>query len=242
MTAHKRRYVAMDIEIAKIVPDGEPDWKAYRPLGITCIALAASDWPRPQVYSAYTGEGKAPAMSREDVALVVRYMKGLTEQGYTLLTHNGLGFDWDILAEESGLHELCCRLAMGHVDTMLNVFCLKGFPLGLDKIAKGIGLAGKTEGMNGALAPQMWADGECEKVLEYVAQDALTTLQVAERVERLGYLTWISRSGRQNELMIPFGWMTVEEALTLPEPDTSWMSDPWPRSRFTEWMTQKAAP
>ena len=32
------------------------------------------------------------------------------------------------------------------------------------------------------------------------------------------------------------GWLTVSEALGLPLPDTSWMSDPWPRERFTGWM------
>ena len=32
------------------------------------------------------------------------------------------------------------------------------------------------------------------------------------------------------------GWLTVEEALRLPLPDTSWMDEPWPREKFTGWM------
>ena len=32
------------------------------------------------------------------------------------------------------------------------------------------------------------------------------------------------------------GWLTVREALRLPEPDTSWMSNPIPRRQFTQWL------
>lgn len=239
MTANKRRYLALDIEIAKIIPDGEPDWKAYRPLGITCIALAASDWERPQVYSKNTGDGPVPAMSREEVALVVRHMEKLSGQGYTLLTHNGVSFDFQELAYESGLWAECANLALNSVDTCLQILCLKGFPLGLDALAKGMGLSGKTDGINGRSAPVLWSEGRCQEVIAYCAQDAKVTLEVAEKTERLGYLTWISRSGRQNALMLPFGWATAAECLRLPEPDTSWMTSPMKRSDFVSWMTQK---
>jgi len=32
------------------------------------------------------------------------------------------------------------------------------------------------------------------------------------------------------------GWLTVREALELPEPDTSGMSDPLPKNNFTDWL------
>ena len=37
-------------------------------------------------------------------------------------------------------------------------------------------------------------------------------------------------------MALPDGWLTVDQAEKLPEPDTSWMADPWPRSKFTDWM------
>ena len=40
-------------------------------------------------------------MSREEAAALVHYLEDRTKEGYTLLTWNGLGFDFDILAEES---------------------------------------------------------------------------------------------------------------------------------------------
>jgi hypothetical protein len=42
--------------------------------------------------------------------------------------------------------------------------------------------------------------------------------------------------GKVRTMELPEGWLTVSEALGLPLPDTSWMSDPWPRERFTGWM------
>jgi hypothetical protein len=37
------KYLAFDIEIAQTIPEGETDWMAHRPLGITCAAAASSD-------------------------------------------------------------------------------------------------------------------------------------------------------------------------------------------------------
>jgi hypothetical protein len=35
---------------------------------------------------------------------------------------------------------------------------------------------------------------------------------------------------------LPNGWLTVREAWMLPEPDTSWMSNPLKRRDFTSWL------
>lgn len=133
------------------------------------------------------------------------------------------------------MHAECVELALHSVDIYFLVHCLKGFPVGLDAIARGMGLQGKTEGMDGSLAPKYWAEGKYAEVLAYVQQDARTTLSVALEIESIGGLYWIAKSGRRNHLHIP-RLLTVTEALWLPEPDTRWMSDPMPRSRFTEWM------
>lgn len=41
------KYLAFDIEIAKVMTSGETDWKAQRPLGISCAATfdSADDKP-----------------------------------------------------------------------------------------------------------------------------------------------------------------------------------------------------
>lgn len=235
-----RKYLAFDLEIAALIPEDETEWKQYRPLGITCVGLAkVSDNGEIVTRSYYGEEGgndiPSSRMSKDDCQEIVRKLQGAVDRGYTILTWNGLSFDFDVLAEESGFFDECVELAKNHVDMMLQVHCIKGFPLGLDAVSKGLGLAGKTEGVSGAKAPYLWAEGQFETVLEYVEQDVRSTLEVALEVEKRHGLAWIAKSGRRNSLAIQ-RWLTVTEALKLPEPNTSWMDTPMPRSRFTGWM------
>lgn len=239
------KFLAFDIETAKITPQDE-DLQAHRPLGISCWAFA---WTHERSGEIRTASGcglhedgtHLPQMTRSQCCLLVaRLHRAVHYQNYTLLAHNGVGFDFDILAEESGMHDICADLAMDSVDTCLLVHCLKGFPVGLEAIAKGMGLQGKTEGMSGALAPQMWAEGRFDEVLEYVQQDVRATIEVALEIEKRKRLMWVSKSGRRNTLPVP-KLLTAFEALQLPEPDVGWMTEPIPRSRFTSWMEAQKA-
>ena len=175
-------------------------------------------------------------MNQSEAALLVEHLAAAVDSGYTILTWNGLGFDFDILAEESDRYDLCRELAWDHMDMMFHIFCLKGYPLGLDTAAKGMGLTGKTPGMSGDKAPLYWSQGRRKEVLEYVAQDVQTTLLLAQAVEERHQLRWTSRSGKQQIMPVHAGWLTVRQALDLPAPDNSWMSNPWPRSKFTGWL------
>lgn len=224
------KYLAFDIEIFKSIPEGVTDWKGLRPLGISCAATIATGDEKPQLWRS---SDNGP-MTVAECRTMLSYLAGMRAKGHRLLTWNGLSFDFDVLAEESQMRQTCVDLAMCHIDMMFHFFCLKGFPLGLNACAKGCGLPGKTEGVDGAKAPELWAVGEYDKVLEYVGQDVITTLAVAHAVEQQKGFDWRARSGRLNSIRIN-EWKTVEECLKIPEPDTSWMSDPWPRSRFTEW-------
>jgi len=232
-----RNYLAFDIEIAGEFPENAPDWKAYRPLGITCAATLPADTRTPRLWHGVTGDGRpADRMSRGEAAGLVDHLAAAVQQGYTILTWNGLGFDFDVLAEESGKLDECSSLAIAHVDMMFHVFCRFGFPVGLDTAAKAMHLPGKPEGMSGILAPRMWAAGKRQEVLDYVAQDARTTLDLATACEEQGCLRWITRRGSAKRMPLPGGWLDVTAALELPQPDTSWMSTPWPRSKFTGWL------
>lgn len=231
-----RQYLAFDIETAKEWPDGA-DWRPYRPLGISCAATLPADTGTPKLWHGVTGDDlPADRMSREDVARLVDYLLSMVDRGFTILTWNGLAFDFDVLAEESGMLEECKSLALGHVDMMFHVFCERGYPVGLQAAAKALGLPGKAKGMTGVLAPRMWAEGKHQEVLDYVAQDTRTTLELAALCERLRCFRWITRRGRTSQMDLRTGWLAVRSAVELPEPDTSWMSDPLPRHRFTAWL------
>jgi hypothetical protein len=232
------KYLAFDIETAKIMPAEATNFQGYRPLGISCAAIA---WMGKSGLSTKSYHGRdeqqqpAGQMSRQECQELVHGLQKAVGDGFTLLTWNGLGFDFDILAEESGLHPECCMLARNHVDMMFHFFCLQGYGLGLDTAAQGLKVAGKTEGVDGALAPTMWAAGKYAEVLAYVTQDVRCTLEVALAVEQHKQISWTSRTGRPQKIAIN-RWLCVDDALKLPEPDTSWMRDAWKREKFTGWM------
>ncbi|MGB9521241.1 MAG: ribonuclease H-like domain-containing protein [Anaerolineales bacterium] len=234
-----RKYLALDIEIAKLIPFGQDEWWNYRPLGITCAATYDGS-TAPRLWSGKTtNRNVAPFMQVQEVIELVNYLQEAVEQGYTILTWNGLAFDIPVIADESGLWQTCRALARSHCDMMFHIFCLRGHTLGLDKAAKGMGLRGKPSGMSGELAPRYWAEGKWAIVLDYVAQDARTTYDLAVKVEQQGVLKWASERSGNQEIPLPDGWFTVEQALALPLPDTSWMKNPLPRSKFTAWLNQK---
>ena len=233
----KRKYLAFDIETAKVLPRDVPDILAHRPLGICCAAALGTDKTMPQLFYSKDASGIPSAqMCKDDLSGLVDFLTDQVNNGYTIVTHNGLGFDFDILAEESGRLSDCRKLAVAHVDMMFQVFCCKGFCVGLDPAGKAIGI-GKPDGVEGWKVPQLWKDGKCETVLNYVSQDCRIALEVAEKSEQQRSFSWITQRGTVSDLALPKGWLTVQDAMKLPLPDTSWMkTPPWPQSKFTKWL------
>jgi hypothetical protein len=227
----KNKYLAFDLETAKVLPENEHNIKSHGPLGIACAATLLSDTDEVALW-----RGRGDQMTQEDAIEVVEYLAAKVKRGYTILTWNGVGFDFDVLAEESEMLAECRELAITHIDMMFHILCKLGYGVSLDAAAKGMGLEGKPEGMTGAVAPALWAEGKREEVLKYVAQDVRTTLEVALACEACGALRWISKSGNLRTMALARGWFTVEEAGKLRLPNTSWMTDPWKREDFTGWL------
>ena len=119
---------------------------------------------------------------------------------------------------------------------MFHIYSKLGYPLGLEKAAKGMGTPGKPEGMDGEKANQMWRDGERKPVIDYCAQDVVSTLALAKACEDRGYLKWTSNRGNARIFEIEGAWMPVKRAINEPRPDTSWMTDPIPPQNFTGWL------
>jgi RNase_H superfamily len=232
-----RRYLAFDIETAKDVPGDDFNWRPHRPLGIACAATLASDTSDIRLWHGKKPDGTpAERMTREDAQGLVQFLSKMIEDGFTVLTWNGLGFDFDILAEESATAASCHACALGHVDMMFHIVCSLGYPVGLDNGARGMGLPGKPAGMTGFMAPKLWAEGRYQEVLDYVSQDVRTAMQISLAAEQQRRFEWITRKGTKSRMPLANGWLTVCEALGLPEPDTSWMSNPLKRRDFIGWF------
>lgn len=231
------KWVAFDLETAKQVPGTAFDWRRHRPLGIACIGSLCSDGAEPKLWWTSMSDGRpAGQMSRTDLISFIGYLESQLAAGYLPLSWNGVGFDWEVLAEESGEWSRCARLAWDHIDMMFQVVCMKGFPVALANAALGLGVPGKTPGMAGVDAPRLWAAGEFQKVFDYVAQDVRSTLAVAQRAMEQKSFRWRTQRGTISSFPLTEGWLDVKSARCLSLPDTSWMSEPFDREACLRWL------
>ena len=245
-----QKLAAFDLEIARTMEEGDFDWKAKRPLGITCAQIIASgpDMPGDQWDVRWYGE---PKLTADECKSIVQEMQWMTKEGYLIVTVNGIGFDFDILAEESGMWAECADLALHHhCDLMMMSVCELGWRTGLDAFAKGAGVESKLksvtladgrilEGMDGGKAPELWAAGECEAVLAYLAQDVRSTLETAETAVLRKRLEWRSSKGKLWRVGLTDGRLpTVMECLGWPRPNVSWMDDPPEPFEICEWALE----
>ena len=231
------KLISFDIEISKILPEFSGNLFEYAPLGISCAAVAHDE------VKFWSG---VPQLSKEESQALVKDLMAYAAAGYTFVTWNGCGFDFRVLAQESGMVAECGEMALNHVDLMLLVTFAKGWFLGLDKALKGAGIAGKVHelelkngemlhDMSGALAPKLWADGEYDAVLTYLRGDVEQTLALAENVAKTRKIRWTSGRGKPQSVSVP-RLMTVRECFDIPKPDTSWMSNPPQRENFVSWI------
>jgi len=170
-------------------------------------------------------------------------------QTHTIVTWNGLKFDFQVLAQEAGgdikYVQMVEEIAESHCDLMYIIFCHKGYYLALDQALQRLELS-KTHSvalrdgtiineMYGGRAPQLWAQGERDAVRTYLKGDVETLYKLAESVQHTGYLSWFSSKGKPYSIKTDL--IPVSEAREIPTPDTSWMTDPPIRADFDSWLT-----
>jgi hypothetical protein len=246
-------FVAFDVEIAKPVPEG-PDILVHKP-GIACAAIAREGEARASILFDPSESpalfGPETTMTREGALRILAALEDAVGRGDTLVTWNGAGFDFRLLADETGRHADCARLAMASVDMMFQVLCERGHPLSLDAALKGAGLPPKMDQVtlrngdavhiSGIDAPAFWQAGEWTAVATYCAADAERTASLAAACQRSRQLAWTSQKGRPNQVYLRTGWLTVEQCLALPLPDTSWMTNPMRREDVLAWTKTGAS-
>jgi hypothetical protein len=226
-------FAAFDILTA--ASEGHQDWSSHRPLGIACAAVWTTGARRPSLwYGVQPGrQSPTPQMQRGQLRRLVNYLEELISRRYTLVTWNGTGFDWNVLASESGERETCRQLARRHVDMMLQVVCARGHRLSLQKAARQMGVAKHAGSWN---PEAKWAAGQYRDVLDQLSHDVRVTLDLAHACQERRRLEWISKAGRSTSMPLPHGWLSVREALNLPVPDVSGLQNPASRTALTDWL------
>ena len=228
------RFATFDLETAKVLP-ASADLAEHMPLG---IAVAACRLPSDEVHFWHGGSADAPGpqMTRAQSAALVGDLKALVAEGTPLVTWNGAAFDLLVLAHESGLWRDCAKLAQGHFDIMFHFLCAQGYPVSLEAVGKRLGLQ-KAAGLTGAEAPGAWQRGERRRVMDYLAGDVNMLADIYLAALRDRGLSWVTKKGQTRRWSAP-RLLTVAEALQLPPPDTSWMTNPLRRERLCGWITQ----
>jgi hypothetical protein len=83
----KRKYLALDIETAKILPADAGELLAHRPLGISCLATICEDETEPQLFfSKESNRYPSSQMRKKDLAAFIDSLMRRVHDGFTLLT------------------------------------------------------------------------------------------------------------------------------------------------------------
>lgn len=255
------KILAFDIEITQRLEEGvindKPRWPAR--LGVTCVGLAFSgELEGKFAFSSPIANGRhVPTMTDEQISLVLKILESYRDNGYDLVSINGLSFDLFVLGRETGQSEdlqRAAKLALNHIDIGYQMVCEYGFMAGLDAMGKGMKTGGKGD-IHGEDAPKLWAGSpeDQEKVIDYVLADAYQTLAIYKAILAHDHeLTWINKQGQEKSRILksaygfylhpapsqspwlhPNRLLTALEANQLPVPERS-----WDRQKFIGWALE----
>ncbi len=225
-------WLAFDIETANLLPEGA-DLDSFGPLDISVVAAVGDDGGARVVHSVQDGR-PAPRLTQADAAAFLQWLREQQRSGARIVAWNGVSFDLKMIGHAAGDLQLAAEVALDSYDPMLQFFYRRGFPIGLQAVAGGMGL-GLKKSMSGADAPEQWAKGNFQQVIEYVQGDCRMTLEIARAIEKAREVRWNTKRGTiSSERMAAL--LTTREVLRLPPPDQSWMDTPIPPAKFTAWF------
>lgn len=232
--------IAFDLEIAKELPDNGDDWDQYRPFGISIASCMTSNWrdfTLPDV-SMLCPDQRYPAQLNPEQANVMAHF--LLDYPGTIVTWNGLGFDFRVLIESMPDNQLRYQVAQlayseQHIDLGFAMLCDLGYMCGLQAACEGMGLPGKSDGITGKLIPQLWRGTRLqqEECLNYCRNDVAMTMLVYQGLLHHGKLQYLDKMGSKHiwkprdELVLD-----VRNAQLAPEVGRPY----WKRSKFTGWL------
>ena len=110
-----RRYLAFDIESAKITADTS-DWRSQRPLGISCAAVLPADADEPILWHGGNDRTRpADRMTREEAAALVEYLEDQTDEA----TPSSPGTAWASISTCWPRNPTCSKPAVSSPPTTL---------------------------------------------------------------------------------------------------------------------------
>jgi hypothetical protein len=227
--------LSFDIEIAEVFDLKEnEDLEKHGPFHIAVASTVIHDGEARVWYSMDEGRVPLVSMTREKARELLLYLRHMQANGCMVCAWNGLGFDLRWLGYNAGDMGLAAEVALNAYDPMFQFFNQRGFPVGLESVARAMGIK-QQKLMQAAEAPKHWRAGNHKVVMDYVVGDSEMTNQVVGAIAERREVCWITRDGSLRKEPMPT-LKTVRQVLQDPEPDQSWMSAPIPRTKFTHWL------
>lgn len=246
MTLNNASYIGFDLETVRLPPKRQFDDTDPLNVGISCASLAYSE------HDVKVWQG-TPSLTVEQCQDMVAELERIDNTAQRVVTWNGSGFDYRVLAEESQLRERCIDLMIHHIDLMFLLLAQKGWLIGFQNTLQAMQLEGKKKvlqlqdgsvitNMEGDRAPELWEKGEYAAVIEYNKEDSIQILKLAHAVHHRQEIRWSAKSsGKPQRLQTPL--LSVKQCMDLPLPDLSWMNmdkkKPVSRQEFLAWALKK---
>lgn len=229
------KLLAFDIEISNIFNlRPHEDLEKYAPFDVSVAATQVDGGEHRLWFSRGPDDRPLVNLQKNHARELLAYLERMQRAGCAVCAWNGLGFDLKWIAHAADDVAAASRIARAMYDPMFQFFKLKGFPVALEAVARGLGI-GMSKSMNAADAPREWRAGNHQRVLDYVLGDARMTVGIVSAVVQRREIAWIKRDGRRASVALP-RLRTVDECMADPMPDQSWMDSPMPQSRYTEWL------
>lgn len=164
---------------------------------LTCIVATIRHHEHDTTETFHSG---ATLSSETACAFVDRMWQEYTNHDATILSYNGIGYDFKkiavLLADFPDRLQRLKQMAMDSVDIMLDFTTEHGYYTSLQSFLNGCNLAGKTQ--SGAWAATAW-EKEPDTVLAYCTQDVAALLALWEYRVARGYLFRLSKRGSKNK-------------------------------------------
>jgi hypothetical protein len=231
------KLLSFDIEISDVFELGKhEDMEKYAPFHISVGATAIHNGEERVLYSEDKRGRPALNLTQQRAHELLEYLEEMQQMEFIVCAWNGLSFDLKWIGHQADDMALAARIALKSYDPMFQFFNQAGFPVGLGKVAKGMGIP-QEKLMDGADAPKQWRAGNYQEVMDYCLGDCQMTNLIVCAIQKAQQVLWVT--GKEHISSEPMPRLkSVEEVIQDPEPDQSWMDNPVLKTKFYEWVQE----